>query len=477
MSVTDENESERQSRLITDLREFLSTSTVHGLSRITESQNWYARTISIIVFFSFFGAGVYTCYNIIREYFRYEAYLVYKKHNVESLKFPSITLCNANNFKLSEINTHFNNAKFVERLLNASFKENKILPGALYAAAWSFSSDNITLTKERRSGSEALFPTSLEGWCAFRSVINCNREDFIQSLHHSFVGLCKTFNSNGKYAQINTGPLSGLLLKLFINQAEYASMIPFDIGAGVNVIVHPQDVLPDTTKDGILIQPGTLTRIVINRRVLRRLPSPYPSDCENRKGTDFLPGRYTVINCHQSCLHAYMYKKCGIMDSVVRYNLKEKGKNFPEWAGEDKKKDLERCTLDSYTATLSKEISCHCPLPCEEEKFITRVSSSKWPTNADLRYYKPILARILNKTEVTDDFIYDNMLSVQIYFEGLDYEEAIEVPAISNASIFGSIGGAIGLFIGASCYSVVEFLQFIINTLVHHFHRKGRVEP
>lgn len=474
-----EIEKKETKRIFIDVQDYLNNSSIHGLSKIALSTNWYSRCIWGFAFLSFLIACILSCRGILEEFLAFEAYVVYKTHTERAHKFPSITICNTNNIQANKIKSFYNHDEFIQDLVNRSKRHDILLPFESYSTYWSYGIENATYILKTRAASKALFPGKIDGWCTFRSAFNCTESDFADAFHHAIIGVCKTFNHNGKYQQISPGPLSGLTMKLFINQSNYAGMAPFDNGAGVSIIVHPQDVFPDSIDNGILLQAGTLTRVVINRRVIKRLPHPYPSKCENRRGTDLLPGRYSVQNCFKSFLHAISYTKCGLLDSVVPINLKKDGRDIPAKfqppAIKLDKADQAACMLKHYREAMSGNVKWDCPLPCEEEKFSLSISSSTWPSRADMEYYRPTLGILLNKTDITEEYIYDNMLSVQIFFESMDYEEIVEVPARTDASLLGSLGGAIGLFIGASLYSVLELLAFVAKTIIKYCCRKAPV--
>ena len=444
---------------------YLRNSTIHGFSRLGKSKSIYLRCFWGTIVFVFVIASIYTCYRILRQFFENEAYLVHNHRKIGSLKFPSVTICNANNYQASQIKRYFDHQTFLRNITHQSLRYGMFLPASLYGTAWAFGANNITFMKETRSGSEMLFINELDGWCTFQTFINCTKRDFIDTFYHSYLGMCKTFNSDGKYLQRGAGPLSGLTMKLFINQEDYAPMIPFDMGAGVTMIVHPSNVFPNPLVDAVLLQPGTLTRISIHREVYKRLEAPYPSECVRKSDIYLLPGQYTSTNCEQSCIQHDMYMKCGVLEAVVTFNLQQKGLKIPYKLSRNVTKEQVACSLEFYNKALNGKIRCACPLACEEETLTTKTSSSKWPSKVDLAYYRPVLAKMLKKPNVSEEFVYNNMLAVQIFFDSISYEEMTEVPAISEASLFGSIGGAVGLFLGASCYSVVEFLAFLIKAI------------
>ena len=449
-----------------NVKEYFSQATIHGLSRISRSTNWYVKLAWGSIVLSFLFGSFVTCYNILQEFLQNEAYLIHKYQKVPSLTFPSVTVCNANNYQVSKINKYFNNKDFVSFMVNESLKNNMFLPFATYGGVWANGAQNMTFMRETRSASKMLFANEMDGWCTFQTFINCTQKDFIDSFYHSYLGMCKTFNSDGKYLQRAAGPLSGLTMKLFINQEDYASMIPFDMGAGVTLVVHPPNLFPDPLVDSVLLQPGTLTRISLTRQVYKRLHAPFPSRCADAAEQNLFRGAYTSKNCEHLCLQHDLYEQCGVLDSAVTFNLRQKGIKVPYVINNNTTLNQTACALLFYKKVLSGEIKCDCPLPCKEEVITTKISSSKWPSKVDMGYYRPVLAHILNKTNVSEKFVYDNLLSVQIFYDSMGYLEMAEVAAISEASIFASIGGAIGLFLGASCYSIVEFFAFVFKTMI-----------
>ena len=455
-----------QRKIRDNIKEYLTSSSVHGFGKIAKEHNLYLKLIWGTVVLAFLAASIYTCLRILNQFANYEAYLVHNHREIGSLKFPSVTICNANNYQARKVRKYFDTQVYLKQIKNQSLKMGMFLPSSIYGAAWAFGANNITFMKETRAGSDMLFANDLDGWCTFQTFINCTKRDFIDSFYHSYLGMCKTFNSDGKYLQRGAGPLSGLTMKLFINQEDYAPMIPFDMGAGVTLIVHPSNVFPNPLVDAVILQPGTLTRISIHREVYRRLPDPYPSRCVDKSPIYLLPGRYTSSNCEQSCMQHDMYVKCGVLESVVTFNLKQKGLHIPYKLTKNVTKEQIGCSLAFYNKALNGTIRCDCPLACEEETLSTKTSSSKWPSKVDMAYYRPVMAKMLNKTEVSEDFIENNLLAVQIFFNSISYEEMTEVPAISDAALFGSLGGAVGLFIGASCYSIIEFFALIIKSIV-----------
>ncbi|NWS00692.1 ASI1C protein, partial [Motacilla alba] len=114
--------------------------------------------------------------------------------------------------------------------------------------------------------------------------------------------------------------------------------------------------------------------------------------------------------------------------------------------------------------------------PCAMVRYGKELSMVKIPSKASAKY----LAKKFNKTE---QYIADNVLVLDIFFEALNYEmieqkKAYEVagllgegqgpgwgdtgPALADpASRTGDIGGQMGLFIGASLLTILEIFDYL----------------
>ena len=292
------------------LRSYLANSTIHGLSKIDTSKHWSLKLLWSSVIIALCAASVVNIYNLAGEYFKYRTYLLVEEHANRTAKFPSVTICNANNFQRSKVGD-LAEARF-QHFLNISLEKGAVVNLLNFPRAQNFMiQHSFASAKATQSASDMLFLESIEGWCRFGNFENCNQSDFKDYFFGSESGFCKTFNPDGKFTQVVVGPYGGLLLTLYLNQDDYMRLLPFDNGAGVFVKVHPQDVFPYPANDWLGVEPGTQTQISIEQKIMLREQKPYKSRCVNR-GEDFIyPGRYHVNNCLQSCYHLKMYESCG----------------------------------------------------------------------------------------------------------------------------------------------------------------------
>ncbi|NWT74631.1 ASI1C protein, partial [Prunella himalayana] len=115
--------------------------------------------------------------------------------------------------------------------------------------------------------------------------------------------------------------------------------------------------------------------------------------------------------------------------------------------------------------------------PCAMVRYGKELSMVKIPSKASAKY----LAKKFNKTE---QYIADNVLVLDIFFEALNYEmieqkKAYEVAGLLGegrgpgcqgdtgsaptdvTSCTGDIGGQMGLFIGASLLTILEIFDYL----------------
>ncbi|KAG9340601.1 hypothetical protein JZ751_021156 [Albula glossodonta] len=76
------------------------------------------------------------------------------------------------------------------------------------------------------------------------------------------------------------------------------------------------------------------------------------------------------------------------------------------------------------------------------------------PSKASAKY----LAKKFNKSE---QYIADNILVLDIFFEALNYETIEQKKAYDLAGLLGDIGGQMGLFIGASILTILELFDYL----------------
>ncbi|XP_071851417.1 epithelial sodium channel subunit beta-like isoform X1 [Apostichopus japonicus] len=280
----------------------------------------------------------------------------------------------------------------------------------------------------------------------------CNHSHFDVLVNKQY-GNCFTFNSSG----ISGGKISkvgeklGLHLTLFIENPEYVGLLTEE--SGVRMAIHPRNSYPYPEDIGISLAAGFLTSIGLRQVELKRLPSPH-GECTDGKGFDHVQGEnyiYGVISCQKKCFLQNLNKSCGCVDDI--------NKDFQNTA--QCSHNNSKCLQSIQRRFHSNGLECHCPVPCHEFIYNTKISSAVWPSEM-YQYH------LHNEFNVTDDDSINvnlwkdiavtrkNLLRVKVYFEELNYQLVEQIKTYSLATMLSSFGGLLGLFLGFSLITVFE---------------------
>ena len=443
---------------------FAERTSLHGVGRIVETRtafgkvSWAALLIGFILFLNIM------LYNVFGSYLSNNIYITRNKIPVERMVFPGISFCPTALLRRSGPST--SDIRMVDRFFNLKAgKEQSIEIN-------NFRIFNLLSYEELHKGFESvrnisanadkLFIKGMNSSCRFGLNTDCHYPEGFKEIPVSlFEGICFKFNHKGIHSQVGEGSYYGLSLILFVNQSDTAPFCGFDEGSGIKLVIQSYNTFPFPLENGILVRPGAYTRIMLQKEVYKRLPSPYPSKCV-KEGSGIYPGSYTPRSCKRSCFVQYAKKACGGTDAFVEY-----------FTGEKRDPPLNLTELNCF---YNKQIEaawpmnakkCDCPVQCLEEIFLPMVSQSLWPSPADLPYYKKIFASALglNYTKMTDDYVYSNFLKINIFFSELAFEQVTEMPEWTNQKLISDIGGQMGIWIGASLFSVLELIIFLFYFL------------
>ncbi|XP_078381097.1 acid-sensing ion channel 1-like isoform X2 [Oculina patagonica] len=295
----------------------------------------------------------------------------------------------------------------------------------------------------------------------------CSHQNFTPVL--TSMGLCHTFNSGENGQQIlkvnHAGAKFGLNLKLNIQQYDYYGEMTSQ--AGLKVHIHHQQTPPMVEELGFSLSPGTSTLAAIRKEKVQNLKDPYETNCtdtemEHSSGTT----KYTTSACMLSCHSGYLVENCGCKD--------------PRILSED---NIEVCGIRKMATCLSRENEnfytvvgdrCKCAIPCEIISFKPLLSYASFPSDT---FLKAMIKR--NLKNATDKEIENyitlasNFLELNVYFQDLNAYYLEQQPAYTKESLLGEIGGQLGLCIGASLITLLEFCDIIFRILKIRFGRAG----
>uniref|UniRef100_A0A8C4UY62 Uncharacterized protein n=1 Tax=Falco tinnunculus TaxID=100819 RepID=A0A8C4UY62_FALTI len=265
------------------------------------------------------------------------------------------------------------------------------------------------------------------------------------------LGKCYTFNSGGPGREVLTtlqgGAGNGLELMLNVQQEEYLPVWgdtdETSYEAGVKVQIHSQEEPPFIDQLGFGVAPGFQTFVSCQQQRLVYLPPPW-GDCKATPiESDFFTN-YSITACRLDCETRYLAENCNCR--MV---------HMPGNANVCTPEQYKECADPALDFLVKKDSEyCACRTPCAMVRYGKELSMVKIPSKASARY----LAKKFNKTE---QYIADNVLVLDIFFEALNYEMIEQKKAYEVAGLLGDIGGQMGLFIGASLLTILEIFDYL----------------
>lgn len=215
--------------------------------------------------------------------------------------------------------------------------------------------------------------------------------------------------------------------------------------------------------------------------IKRNIPSPY-SDCikdiqsydsELTKIFNDNGYYYRQRDCFDLCLKRYIAEVCNCNELVLSpYSF-----NKPPCITLTQVSCASNQFTQFFKDGINKTCENDCPLECEETIYSLSTSFTEYPTEnyAILLRREPVLK---NKYENISSWPYEkvkrNVLSFNIYFDDLQYTLIEDYVKTTPEDLLSSVGGTLGLFIGVSFLSTVEFIEIFVNILFVLFEKDKR---
>ncbi|KAJ7377762.1 hypothetical protein OS493_026898 [Desmophyllum pertusum] len=113
---------------------------------------------------------------------------------------------------------------------------------------------------------------------------------------------------------------------------------------------------------------------------------------------------------------------------------------------------------------------CNCSVPCDVISYQPILSYAYFPSTEfapefHTEMVKKHGARMVIDAENISKYNRENLLELNVYFQDLIHLHIEQQPAYEGFSAFGEIGGQLGLCIGASLLTLVEFCDVIITII------------
>ncbi|KAM4687731.1 acid-sensing ion channel 1C-like isoform 2-T2 [Discoglossus pictus] len=453
---------EEENPKASDLTVFASNSTLHGISHVflpggvtPRRVFWACAFLASLSFFLFQVA------DRIIYYAEYHHVTTLDEMESTFMDFPAITICNYNNFRKSALTR--NDVSNVGELLGIPrnspevFKVLGIPDEPSSNSDWPFSMLEF-YDRAGHSMEEMLLR------CRYRNR-ECGAENF--TVVYTRLGKCYTFNSGKEgYELLRTlkgGTGNGLELMLDIQQDEYLPLFEeseeTSLEAGVKVQIHSQEEPPFIDQLGFGVAPGFQTFVSCQEQRLVYLPPPW-GDCKSTPLDSPYFKNYSITACRIDCETRYLLQEC-------KCRMVHMPGNAPVCTPEQYK-----CANSKLDYLVESDSSyCVCDTPCKTVRYGKELSMVRIPSKAAAKY----LAKTYNKTE---DYIAENILVLDIFFEALNFETIEQKKAYEVAGLLGDIGGQMGLFIGASILTILEIFDYLYEVfrdkVLGYFQNKKR---
>ena len=423
---------------------WLDDTTVHGIVHVLKEKSIIKRVIWGLIFFA---AASYCLYNIGERASHFASKPSSTTLSVsaqDSVPFPAVTICNLNPIKKSvaeqlnitdllklyyQSNTFFyTRPQLIYSLVFKNLSANELCNS--YLNEIDNSTQSMTLHDLYVNG--AINSSELIQQCIFGqeyTICNDMFEPIITNL-----GLCYSINSNKSLLHSRApGIRAGLNMLIDIQQFTHY-IASLDSTAGVKVLVHSKDVLPDPDESGIAISPGKSTYISLNEEIINDETG---NGCgkANERLKYFPDYSNSVSSCRAEIYTESIIRKCNCVDPFVTAST-----------------DIRLCTIGDLCCirdAISNINVTSCLPTCQRTAYSTSVSYAQFPDNTVIEEFQQFFN--LTPVQITSD-----VLSVNIYFEDLTITRITTKSSYSFSAFLSDIGGQLGLFIGASVISMLQ---------------------
>ena len=432
-------------------RDYIENTTAHGVVRIFSNRSILRRLFWLLIVLGAAAGCLNNCINRIRFLASGPTSTTISVDRERLLNFPAVTFCNLNIFTRDGLNRSGIDPSLAIEVLNADLE--CLLEGRVcsrYAEEMPGLGDIIF---EDLIGSAGHQMSSFIVNCTFMAEF-CREDDFIPfSTTH---GMCYTFNSGVREVlkTNRTGIRQGLSVFLNVEQDQYVSTDPF-LDAGVRVLVHPQSEPPLPLERGSVVPPGSNAFIGITQR---NVVDNTGRACRSENDVSelfFLRSRfnYSISACSLNCflLQVAYYCNCSLFPGQYPPD--------PPFADLRPCSFLDACCLQLVIVNPSLNLSelspsaCDCPSSCETVNYNTFTSYSALPALYALGDFRQ---------EFGED-AKENVMGVNVYFETPSVETITTSFSYNAVALLSDIGGQLGLFLGVSVISMMEFAMWLLD--------------
>ena len=420
--------------------------------------NYFVQFIWLIILLGSTSATLYLIAKNVIDFLKFDVTSQINIINEIPAKFPTITFCDNNPFSSLQAQYLMENIS-----LNQDFYDPS---NALEYAKRVASSKSLSDDERKLLGNFHLYE---QFYCSFKGKYDCT-SNF--KWYWSFeYGNCYQFTTKENVTR--SGKEHGLKIEVYllINLNKYVT----PESRGLVLFVHDQKVKP---RQEVFIKYGEKTYVSVNRVYTQKYPLPY-SDCIDFSSNKFdfysyiikLNRTYRQEDCFELCIQKEIIKKCQCyytkyddLDTDVRPCLNDTDINCVE-------EQIDNFNLDECQST-------SCPLECDSVRYDLSLSSLVYP---DKDYYNKVFNMDQDiqdlysnfSIELSYDLFRSNSAFFTVYYPNLQYTYISETPKTEIIDLFTQIGGALGMFVSFSVFTIFEFIEIGVLLLKNLFFMSG----
>ena len=432
---------------------YVESTTAHGVVRIFSGKSKIRRLFWAVVFLGAMAGCLYNISNRIIFLLGNPTSTTLQLVSEENLTFPAVTICNLNSVRRDFLQERdlfyfFRTAALFEPDLPDFQSECNNLVRAFS------NNDAPSFTDIQDQGRHRLEEFIIG--CRFLGRL-CNITEYFTPTFTQ-LGYCYTFNSSE--VTNGTGPRNGLQLTLNIEQDQFVLSSSNLYDVGVKVAIHTQDEPPRPNDRGIGVPPGRNAFLALNQK---RVIDETRRNCKQQNANsefNFLRQEfnYSVPACLIDCFYSNLAEMCGCLETGNQFT--------PD---SDRFASYPNCNINDTCCYIEQNYrpdNCNCPSACEYTTFDISTSYSAFPARNSLETLIEVLQNETGEVLPTNISYYEeNILIVNIYFESLNIELQTTKDAYGVVALLSDMGGQLGLFLGVSVISVLEFVTWVVDEL------------
>eukprot|EP00111_Clytia_hemisphaerica_P018384 TCONS_00054352-protein len=430
----------------------------------------FLRIFWLIIVLAATALAIVLFYGVIEEYYDYTTSTTIEEILTNSqVEFPTVTICNFNAVSKKKIEKSSYNStveeivEFYQSIKEGRFNKSnghKVLDEL--RANDGVNSFGAVLKHFENTFEELIEDPMLKDIepkpCLFKGQ-ECTKAEFTEIVSAQY-GLCYQFNSiylekNRLYAN-EAGEGAGLRLILNIDEEDLlVSNVPF---TGLQVFVHPfGEPFESAIAKRVAISPGSMNFIHIDYRQWELLKEPYQSKCDEKSFhlvNKIVP--YSQSMCSVDGAMKKMMDKCGCVAEEFVHHLDDKEKV----CGIDKVECIDKMIVE--IDDIIHEYRKDCPRQCLTTKYLISVGET---TMGNTKFFK-MMKEKHNKT-LTDahTFVKRNVFGIDVSFTDIVYLKETMSPTQTWITVLSTIGGSLGLAMGCSIVTFIEFIVFGLQAL------------